>query len=123
MSGPDFGIGRRRDRGSATVLAAARAALVVAFSIGAAVVATAVATSHAARNGADLAALAVASEAWSAGPATACAQGGAIAAANGGVLTACSVHASGVARVQVTVTWARGPWQLASTASAQAGPG
>ena len=36
MSWPDFGIGRRRDRGSATVLAAALAALVVAFSIGAA---------------------------------------------------------------------------------------
>jgi hypothetical protein len=106
-----------------TVLAAAIAAIVVALSVGAAAVVTAVATAHAARNGADLAALAVASQALSADPVTACATGAGIAAANGGVMTGCSVLSSGVAQVEVTATWHRGPWRLSSTSTARAGPG
>lgn len=105
------------------MLAAAIAAIVVALSVGAAAVVTAVATAHAARNGADLAALAVASHALSADPGMACAQGAVIAAANGGVLTGCSVLSSGVAQVEVTATWHRGPWRLSSTSTARAGPG
>lgn len=105
------------------MLVAVIAALVVALSVGATAVVTAVATAHAARNGADLAALAVASHALSADPGTACAQGAGVAAANGGVLTGCSVLSSGVAQVEVTVTWRRGPWRMSSTSTARAGPG
>lgn len=120
---PDLRIRVRRDRGSITILAAVIAALVVAASATAVVVVAAVATSHAARNAADLAALAVASEASTAGSGAACTQGAAIAAANGGVMTGCSMLPSGVAQLEVTVTWSKGPWRLTSTARARAGPG
>jgi len=39
------------------------------------------------------------------------------------VMTGCSVLSSGVAQVEVTATWHRGPWRLSSTSTARAGPG
>ncbi|WP_268956845.1 Rv3654c family TadE-like protein [Mycolicibacterium mageritense] len=109
------------ERGSASVLAAAMIAVVVAFTVGLAYLGAAVIARHQAQAAADLAALAAAGS-LAAGPDAACAQADAIASAMHTVVAGCRVDGLDVVlEAQVTVRFGR--WDLGpARASARAGP-
>ena len=112
----------RRDRGSATLLAVAMVALVLAVFGGAVVVGTAVIARHRAQAAADLAALAAAGR-LAAGQETACGWAASLANAMNASVADCVVHDLDViVTVDVPVSLTR--WGIGTArAAARAGPG
>jgi secretion/DNA translocation related TadE-like protein len=111
-----------RDRGSATLLAVAMVALILAACGGAVVVGTAVIARHRAQSAADLAALAAAGR-LAAGQATACGWAASLANSMHASVAGCVVQDLDViVTVDVPVPLSR--WGIGSArASARAGPG
>lgn len=113
--------GGNRDRGAATVMAAAVIAVVLALTAGALVVLGAVAASHRARLAADLAVIGAAVRLQeTADPGVACSRAESLATDNGARLAACAVSGAVVdVRVEVDAR----TWPAPATARARAGPG
>ena len=93
----------RRERGGATVLAAAVVGVVVLVLSGALLVVSVLHDVHRARAAADLAALAAAARLVT-GSAPDCSEGSSVARANGATLSRCEVLADGSVEVAVTVS-------------------
>ena len=111
-----------RDRGSATVLVLGAVGVLLAMTVGALWVVSAVVAAHRAQAAADLAALAVAAALVRGEPtATACGEGVALAARNGGRLMSCQAGPDFSVElvVQVGATVSR---VGAATARSRAGP-
>jgi secretion/DNA translocation related TadE-like protein len=117
LSNPD-----RRDRGSATLLAVAMMALILAVVGAAMVVGAAVIARHRAQSAADLAALAAAGR-LAQGQSTACEWAVSVADRMNARVTACAVESLDVV-VTVDVDAALGRWGMGTArAVARAGPG
>jgi secretion/DNA translocation related TadE-like protein len=115
------GRGWRQDRGAASILVLAVGLFLVAAGLGGAAIGSARVARHAARNAADLGALAGATQAIF-GAEVACARAAHFVGANGGRMTACTVTGLEiVVRVELTVRPLPGLVRHA-TASARAGP-
>ncbi len=112
----------RRDRGSATLLAVAMVALILAACGGAVVVGTAVIARHRAQSAADLAALAAAGR-LTAGQETACGWAASLADSMHASVVGCGVEDLDViVTVDVSVSLSR--WGIGTArAAARAGPG
>lgn len=112
----------RRDRGSATLLAVAMVALILAVCGGAVVVGTAVIARHRAQSAADLAALAAAGR-LTAGQETACGWAASLADSMHASVVGCGVEDLDViVTVDVSVSLSR--WGIGTArAAARAGPG
>jgi secretion/DNA translocation related TadE-like protein len=109
-----------RDRGSASVVMVALIGVIVSTTAGVLVLAGVVRSSHQARLGADLSAVAGALQLRDGATASAsCAEAARIAAANGTSLQACSVSGSDVT---VVVAASSSMWPEPATAKARAGP-
>jgi secretion/DNA translocation related TadE-like protein len=112
----------RRDRGSATLLAVAMMAMILAVVGAAVVVGSAVIARHRAQSAADLAALAAAGR-LADGQNAACGWAAAVAQQMNARVTACAVESLDVV-VTVDVDAALGRWGLGTArAAARAGPG
>lgn len=108
------------ERGAASVLVLSLVGVVLALTVGALVVASAVVASQRARLAADLGSLAGASAIQDgASPARACARASAVAHANGAATQTCS---SAGAVVEVRVMVRAGLWPDPAVARARAGP-
>jgi secretion/DNA translocation related TadE-like protein len=112
----------RRDRGSATLLAVAMVALILAACGGAVVIGTAVIARHRAQSAADLAALAAAGR-LTAGQETACGWAASLADSMHASVVGCGVEDLDViVTVDVSVSLSR--WGIGTArAAARAGPG
>lgn len=99
---------RRRERGSATVLAVAAIAVVLSLATAALVVTATVRDVHAARGAADLAALAAAGP-LAVGAEPDCGAARRVAAANSAVLSTCASDGAGAVVVSVTLTRSEAP--------------
>lgn len=109
------------ERGSATLVAAALIAMVIAFAVGGAYLGAAVAARHRAQTAADLAALGAAAAVVS-GPDVACRQAADIAARMRSVLGDCRIDRLDVV-LEVAVPVRLGRWGVGpARAAARAGP-
>ena len=112
----------RRDRGSGTVLVLGAIAVLVAMTVGALLVVSAVVAAHRAQSAADLAALAAAGAlVRGQSPPSACATGAGVATRNGGRLATCSAGAD--LSVEVAVDMPASAAHIGTaTARSRAGP-
>lgn len=114
-----------RDRGSGTVLVLGAVGVLLAMTVGALWVVSAVVAAHRAQSAADLAALAAAASLVRGQPtAAACGEGAALAARNGGSLTSCRAGPDYSVElvVQVAATVSRVGTATARSRAGPAGP-